>query len=112
MQSLLRLAFPPQCISCGDLVEEEFGLCGGCWRETPFVTGLVCDCCGVPFPGDDTSKPVYCDDCLTLARPWRHGRAALIYRDNARRLVLALKHGDRLDLARPMAHWRFSPKTL
>ncbi|MDJ0826334.1 MAG: double zinc ribbon domain-containing protein [Rhodobacter sp.] len=105
MQSLLRLAFPPQCISCGDLVEEEFGLCGGCWRETPFTLGLACDCCGAPLPGDDTGRPEHCDDCLTLARPWTRGRAALIYRDNARRLVLALKHGDRLDLIRPMARW-------
>jgi predicted amidophosphoribosyltransferase len=33
------------------------------------------------------------------------GRAALLYRDNARKLVLALKHGDRTDLARPAAQW-------
>ena len=105
MQSLLRLAFPPQCIGCGELVEEEFGLCGRCWRETPFVTGLVCDCCGAPLPGEDSGTPEHCDDCLALARPWQRGRAALIYRDNARRLVLALKHGDRLDLIRPAARW-------
>jgi ComF family protein len=29
----------------------------------------------------------------------------LIYRDNGRSLVLALKHGDRMDLARPAAEW-------
>jgi predicted amidophosphoribosyltransferase len=45
-----------------------------------------------------------CDQCLTIARPWSRGRAALAYRDNGRKLVLALKHGDRLDLARP-ARW-------
>lgn len=105
MQSLLRMAFPPQCISCGDLVEQDFGLCGACWRDTPFATGLVCDLCGVPLPGEDHDKPEYCDDCLRLARPWEHGRAVLMYRDNARRLVLAFKHGDRLDLARPAAQW-------
>jgi len=105
MQSLLRLAFPPQCISCGTLVEREFGLCGPCWRDTPFATGLVCDLCGVPLPGEDTGKPEHCDDCLTIARPWTRGRAALIYRDNARKIVLALKHGDRLDLVPPAAGW-------
>ncbi|MDJ0628467.1 MAG: double zinc ribbon domain-containing protein [Rhodobacter sp.] len=105
MQSLLRLAFPPQCIGCGDLVEEEFSLCGTCWRQTPFITGLICDACGVPLPGEATAAPEHCDDCLSIARPWQRGRAALIYRDNGRRLVLALKHGDRLDLIRPMARW-------
>jgi len=105
MQSVLRLVFPPQCISCGKLVVQDFGLCGACWRDTPFAIGTTCDSCGVPLPGQPSDAAVHCDDCLTIARPWRRGRAALIYRDNARRLVLALKHGDRLDLARPAARW-------
>lgn len=105
MQSLIRLAFPPQCVGCGELVEREFGLCGPCWRDTPFTTGLVCDSCGVPLPGEGDDIAVQCDDCMTIARPWNQGRAALLYRDTARKLVLALKHGDRLDLVRPAAGW-------
>ena len=84
---------------------SDFGLCGDCWRETPFIAGLVCDQCGVPLPGEDAGQRALCDDCMTIARPWDQGRAALLYRDNGRRLVLALKHGDRMDLARPAAAW-------
>jgi len=40
-----------------------------------------------------------------LARPWGRGRAALIYRDQGRNLVLALKHGDRQDIIAPAARW-------
>jgi ComF family protein len=29
----------------------------------------------------------------------------MLYRDNGRSLVLALKHGDRMDLARPASNW-------
>lgn len=105
LQSALRLLFPPQCITCDALVTSEFGLCGNCWRETPFVTTLACDKCGVPLPGEDLGMPEFCDDCLTVARPWRQGRAAMVYAGNGRRLVLALKHGDRLDLVRPAADW-------
>lgn len=105
MQSALRLIYPPQCLSCPALVESDHALCGTCWRETPFITGLVCDACGTPLPGEPTIEPVHCDDCLQLPRPWARGRAALIYADNARRVVLALKHGDRLDLARAAAGW-------
>lgn len=105
MQSALRLLFPPQCISCGEPTDADFGLCGTCWRQTPFITGLVCDRCGTPLPGEDEGRAEACDDCLVIARPWDRGRAALVYRDNARRLVLALKHGDRLDLARPAGEW-------
>ncbi|TXH96467.1 MAG: ComF family protein [Pseudorhodobacter sp.] len=104
-QKALHLIYPPQCLICGALVTTDFGLCGACWRDTPFIAGLVCDQCGVPLPGEDTGKPEQCDDCLTIARPWSRGRAAMLYKDKARALVLALKHGDRLDLARPAAGW-------
>lgn len=113
MQSLFRgareamgLIFPDQCVACRTLVDAHGGLCGPCWRETPFVAGLVCDGCGVPLPGQEDGA-VYCDDCLTLERPWARGRAATLYRGTAKRLVLALKHGDRLDLVRPAARWMF-----
>lgn len=119
MQSLLRLAFPPQCVGCHALVERDFALCGACWRETPFVTGLICDACGVPLPGERSEQAEHCDDCLTIARPWKKGRAAMTYHSKARKLVLALKHGDRLDLVRPAAQWMIAvahdvltPKTL
>lgn len=105
LQSTLQLVFPPQCISCGEPTVSDFGLCGTCWRQTPFISGLVCDRCGIPLPGEEEGRAEYCDECLTRARPWARGRSALLYRDNARSLVLALKHGDRLDLARPAGAW-------
>jgi ComF family protein len=108
MQALLHVIYPPQCLTCDERVTSDFGLCGTCWRETPFISGLVCDTCGTPLPGDDPGHAVKCDDCLSIPRPWSKGRAALIYDKNARHMVLALKHGDRLDLARPAAAWLLS----
>lgn len=105
LQEALQVLYPPQCISCVAGVTSDFGLCGECWRETSFIAGLVCDLCGVPLQGEDSDRTVLCDDCMTTARPWSQGRAAMLYKDNGRRIVLALKHGDRLDLARPAALW-------
>ncbi|MDE3081760.1 MAG: ComF family protein [Paracoccaceae bacterium] len=105
MQSVLRAIYPPQCLACGARVTSDFALCGTCWRDAAFITGLVCDKCGTPLPGDEGDRPEFCDDCLTIARPWERGRAALMYRDTGRRLVLALKHGDRQDIAKPAATW-------
>lgn len=104
-QTALQLIYPPRCILCGTQVESEFGLCGPCWRDTPFVSGLSCHLCGVPLPGEESSDTVTCDDCLRIARPWSKGRAAMLYRDNARKLVLALKHGDRQEIVRPATLW-------
>ena len=106
MQTALRLIYPPQCLTCDARVTTEFGLCGTCWRETPFIAGLVCDTCGVPLPGEaEPGEAVHCDDCMSAGRPWQRGRAAVLYKDNGRKLVLALKHADRTDLAQPAARW-------
>jgi len=105
MQSALGLLFPPQCLGCGAPVISDHGLCPDCWRDTPFIAGLVCNRCGTPLPGEADGQETLCDDCMTIARPWAQGRAALLYRDMGRRLVLALKHGDRQELAAPAAAW-------
>ncbi|WP_439153711.1 double zinc ribbon domain-containing protein [Yoonia sp.] len=105
MQSVIRAIYPAQCVACDAQTEAEYGLCGPCWRETQFIGGLVCDTCGTSLPGEDCGDIVQCDDCMTIARPWNRGRAALVYAGIGRRLVLALKHGDRTDLARPTSAW-------
>ncbi len=104
MQRALSLIYPDQCILCETRVEQRGGLCAECWRETPFLTGLVCDACGSSLPGEGHEQE-YCDGCLTTPRPWEAGRAALSYRDAGRRVVLALKHADRLDLVPACSEW-------
>jgi ComF family protein len=105
LQTMVRLIYPARCMTCGDLVETDFALCGPCWRDTPFIAGLVCNACGAPLMGEDDDPTVLCDDCMTVARPWSRGRAAVRYAQNGRKLVLALKHGDRTDIARSASLW-------
>lgn len=88
LQAALRLIYPPQCVACGEPVASDFGLCGPCWRDTGFITGTVCDLCGLPLPGD--AEIAHCDDCLAIGRPWERGRAAFLYSDVGRKLVLGL----------------------
>ena len=104
LQRALSLIYPSQCLLCRNLVEQG-GLCRDCWPDVPFLKGLVCDTCGTSLPGTGAEVGLLCDDCLATSRPWEAGRAALSYRDAGRRIVLALKHGDRTDLARPAAGW-------
>ncbi|MFW2588372.1 ComF family protein [Sagittula sp. SSi028] len=104
MQTLVHMVFPPRCLNCGGLVETDFGLCSDCWKDTRFISGLGCDLCGTPLPGQSGESEL-CDDCLATPRPWQQGRAALVYSGVGRRLVLSLKHGDREDIAQPAAQW-------
>ena len=105
LQSVIRAIYPPQCVACDAQTEDDYGLCSACWRDTQFIGGLICDTCGTPLPGEDHGEIVQCDDCMTIARPWDHGRAVLAYAGVGRKLVLSLKHGDRTDLAPPAARW-------
>jgi ComF family protein len=105
IQTALATIYPARCLTCGSLVDSDFGLCGACWRDTSFIGGTVCDCCGVPLPGADGLDALVCDGCLTHPKPWAQGRAAVIYHETGRKLVLALKHGDRQEIAKPAALW-------
>lgn len=105
MQTAVNAVFPPECISCAAPVDTDFGLCASCWGDTPFITGAACDTCGTPLPGAAPESGLRCDDCRTIARPWSRGRAVFTYAGNGRKLVLALKHGDRAEIARAAGVW-------
>lgn len=105
LQTAVALIYPPRCITCGDLVESDFGLCGACWRDTAFLGGAVCNSCSVPLTPGGQGDVHYCDACMQAPKPWLQGRAALLYRDTGRKIVLGLKHGDRQEMARPAGLW-------
>ena len=105
MQNPLKILYPDQCVACGGLVDGAGGLCAACWAGTPFIDGLVCDACGAPLLGEAAGARPLCDDCMAEHPPWAQGRSVMAYRDSGRRMVLGLKHSDRLDLVRPMASW-------
>jgi predicted amidophosphoribosyltransferase len=97
--------WPRTCLLCEARVETAEALCPACWSETPFISGAACDLCGAALPGASDGGEMRCDECLALARPWDEGRAVLSYAGGGRRMVLALKHGDRTELAEAAAGW-------
>ncbi|MEM9869618.1 MAG: ComF family protein [Pseudomonadota bacterium] len=105
LQTALAAIYPPRCIGCGEMVDSDFGLCGACWAQTPFVGRTRCDMCSVPLPGQSNGDALHCDDCMRWPKPWAQGRAALIYDAITRKLVLGFKHGDRQEVAKPAARW-------
>ncbi len=95
LQRALGLLYPPACPGCDAVVEEEGGLCPGCWEATRFLVGVLCDACGAALPGaerisEEMRPKILCDDCLAVPRPWRQGWAAFAYEGKGRDMVLAL----------------------
>lgn len=103
-EGAIGLVYPAQCPGCGAAVGRSGTLCPACWAEAEFIGEGACADCGAPVPsgleGGDR-----CDACATMPRVWHGARAAMVYRGAGRRLALALKHGDRADLAPVLGRW-------
>jgi ComF family protein len=104
LRLLTDSVYPPRCLSCQEETLEPSGLCAACWAETGFIAGLTCSVCGTPIAGQSRGNET-CDTCLQSPPAFRAGKAALLYEGGGRKLALALKHGDRLDMVRPLAAW-------
>ena len=74
------------------------------WGRIRFVEAPVCDGCGLPF-AYDPGVGVRCPACTARPRAFARARAACLYDEASRELVLRLKHADRPDLGRLFAMW-------
>ena len=92
---LANLVLPHQCVVCRNFAEST-GLCARCWRGLSAIAAPVCRRCGLPL-GHTLSEPI-CASCFTAPPPLAAIRAALHYNDSSRKLILAFKHGDALQL--------------
>lgn len=101
---LLDTLYPPRCLVCTEATDRPHGLCPACWRDTHFIAGTTCPRCGVPLFGEAGAEDL-CESCSRHPPAWDRGAAAVLYAGAGRRAVLALKHGDRLDMVRPLAGW-------
>lgn len=102
--TLIDALYPPRCLACTAATDQPHGLCPACWRDTHFIAGTTCRRCGVPLVGDAGAEDV-CESCTRHPPAWDRGAAAVLYSGAGRRVVLALKHGDRLDMVKPLAAW-------
>lgn len=80
------------------------GLSAKAWARITFLEDPVCDGCGSPWEFDP-GPGVRCAACEARPRAFDRARAACLYDETSRDLVLQLKHADRTDLAGLMARW-------
>jgi ComF family protein len=101
---LLDSVLPPLCLGCNEIVAEPGALCVACWPAFCFIAAPHCSRCGTPF-AEPIGDEAQCGACLRRPPRFRKARAALVYDDKSRRLVLPFKHGDRTDMARAYGRW-------
>src|SRR5712692_1376968 len=103
-RALVDGVLPPRCLACGAVVGEPDAMCGQCWATMTFFAPPWCTNCGLPFP-HPMGEGAVCAECARGRASWDRARAVLRYDRHSRRLVLALKHGDRTHLARALGGW-------
>ena len=99
----LDVALPPLCPSCRDLVTDN-GLCPACWSKLGFISAPYCPRLGIPF-AYDPGPGILSMQAIADPPAYNRARAAVRYDDVARKLVHALKYGDRMDLAPMIGRW-------
>ncbi|HEY5071802.1 MAG TPA: ComF family protein [Caulobacteraceae bacterium] len=107
VRAIVDLALPPR------LLEEAMGApaavqAGGLsaerWSRIRFIEAPFCEACGSPFEYDLGSGAL-CVPCQTRKRGFDRLRAACLYDEYSRDLILKLKHADRTDLSGLFARW-------
>lgn len=102
--AVLDVLLPAQCVTCTTPVAAAGQFCVTCFTRTAFLTDPCCTRCGVGFPAAALGGlDLVCEPCRQSPPPWTEGRAALLYDDQARRLIMPLKYADRLENARALA---------
>ena len=104
LRRLLDALLPPHCLLCEETVDAQGSLCAGCFSGLSFVTEPCCARCGVPFPrAAGAGRGAVCPSCADKPPAFEAARAALRYDAGSQRLILPFKHGDRTELAAPLA---------
>ncbi|MBG05868.1 MAG: amidophosphoribosyltransferase [Rhodospirillaceae bacterium] len=100
----LDAAFPERCFSCGAIVDNAGALCVDCWPKFTFIGSPMCALCGYPFP-HAVSPGAICAACTKRRPAFDAARAALVYDDTSREIILRFKHADRTRYANAFGAW-------
>jgi len=103
-RSALDLLLPLRCFGCGSMVQEKWQVCSTCWAGLHFLTAPLCHACGLPH-AHGPLHDLACESCARDPLPVERARAALAYDDGSRAMILAFKHGGRIEAAGLFTNW-------
>lgn len=100
----LDTLLPPRCLGSGKIVDAPGMLDAGFWAELAFISQPACDCCGLPFSfGVDAGS--LCAACIDTPPDFDRARAAVVYNDASRKLILDFKYGDKTHAVKTFLPW-------
>lgn len=100
---MLDLILPPRLFD-GSGPAQSQGFSARAWEKIRFLDDPVCDGCGAPF-AYQAELAGRCAACQARPRAFDRARAACLYDEASRELILQLKHADRTELAGLLSLW-------
>lgn len=104
LRGCANILFPPVCLACNELVEQQGALCSECWNQMEFCAGPACDICGYPFEYQMEHHTI-CGACIQQPPPYGRARAVFRYNSISRQLVTSLKYHDKTHIVPYIADW-------
>ncbi|HXV01581.1 MAG TPA: ComF family protein [Caulobacteraceae bacterium] len=103
---LIDLLLPPRALdeAASGRPMQSLGLSAAAWSRIRFIEAPFCEACGSPLDFD-LGLSADCAACQGRRTALDHVRAACLYDEYSRDVVLKLKHADRTDLAALFARW-------
>jgi ComF family protein len=95
--------FPPHSFDPGARPQSS-GYSAEAWSRVVFLEAPVCDGCGLPFEYD-LGPGARCPACQARPFAFARARAACLYDEASKDLILRFKHGDRTEFAALFARW-------
>lgn len=104
---MLDFVLPPRCIVTGEIVSQQGLVSPQAWAALNFISDPQCNRCGLPFDFDDgeAKEGNVCGACLKSPPVFDKARAALVYDDASRDIILAYKHADHTEYVPSFIPW-------
>ena len=104
-RGLTDLILPPLTHDDGE-ISGAIGMSAGAWSRIVFLEAPVCDGCGAAFEADGGAFAAdRCAACIAAPYTFARARAACVYDEASRGLILKFKHGDQQQFAGLFARW-------
>lgn len=107
-RTVVDQVWPPVCPLDENRVDRSGHLGAAAWARLSFLAPPWCASCGLPFPysaGPGLESQSLCPACLANPPDYDRARAALVYDDASRGLVLPFKHGGQREMIRQFGLW-------
>lgn len=102
LETIIKLIFPPKCILCEKIVEQDNTLCEKCWEKIKFIKEPFCDKCSSPLEYKVSDK-VICTNCIKNKPLYIKLRSAVVYNSFSSKIIFRFKFYDKIYLKKFMA---------